>query len=129
MSGETRVFPLHQSLIVHVATTFTDAHRATIADLCKELTRRVQRTVTADYGQTECGQYHDAALCVESLPAGSWGHPGPLVSILAGPGIPEGFVVLAADGSPVVEGVALGHAVQAARFEAVRRYRGMAVPR
>jgi hypothetical protein len=106
-------------------TTITPAARALIADLCKELTRRVQRTVTVDYGQTECGQYHDAALCVESLPAGSWGHPGSLVSILARPEIPGGFAVLAADGSPVVEGVALGQAVQAARFEAVRRYREM----
>jgi hypothetical protein len=106
-------------------TPFTPAARVVIADLCKELTRRVQRTVTADYGQTECGRYHDAALCVESLPADSWGHPGPLASILAGPGIPAGFVVLGADGTPVVEGVALGYAVKAARRSAMRRYRGM----
>ena len=104
-------------------TPFAPAARAVIADLCKELTRRVQCTVTADYGQTECGQYHDAALCVESLPAGSWGHPGPLVSILAGPGVPGGFAVLAADGSPVVEGATLGRAVKAATTEAVRGYR------
>ena len=112
---------------MQLQSSFNDRQRADIESLRKELARRIQRTVTADYGQTECGLYHDAALCVESLPAGSWGHPGPLVSILAGPGVTGGFTVLAADGSPVVEGVALGHAVQAARFEAVRRYRGMAV--
>lgn len=105
--------------------TFTPAARVAIADLCKELTRRVQCAVTAEYGHTECGQFYDAALCVESLPAGSWGRPGPLVSILAGPGVRGGFAVLAADGSPVIEGVALEHAVQAARFEAVRSWAAM----
>lgn len=49
-----------------------------------------------------------------------------MVSILASKSVQGGFTVLAADGSPVVEGVALEQAVQAARFEAVRRYRGMA---
>ena len=81
--------------------------------------------MTADYGQTDCGLYHDAALCVESLPADAAGHTGPLVSILGGAGIPAGFVVLGADGAPVVEGVALGHALKAARLAAMRRYRGM----
>lgn len=113
---------------MQLQSTFTPAHRVAIDLLCKELTRRAQRTVTADYGQTECGRYHDAALCVESLPAGSWGHSGPLVSILAGPDVPGGFAVLTADGAPLAEGVTLEHAVQAARFEAVRRYRGMVVP-
>jgi hypothetical protein len=107
-------------------TTIAPDTRATIDALCKELTRRVRRTVTAEYGQTECAQYHDAALCVESLPEGSWGTPGPLVSILAGPGVPGGFAVLAADGSPVIEGVPLDQAVQAARLAGVREYRRIA---
>lgn len=47
-----------------------------------------------------------------------------MVSILAGMGVSGAFAVLAADGSPVIEGVALEHAVQAARFEAVRSWAG-----
>jgi hypothetical protein len=108
------------------SATFTPATRVVIDDLCKDLTRRIQRTVKADYGQTDCGRVHDAALCVESLPAGSWGHPGRLVSILAGPGVAGGFVVLGADGAPVAEGVGLGHAVTAARLSGVRSYRKIA---
>lgn len=108
-----------------IAAAFTPAVRAVIDDLCKELTRRTCRTVTADYGQTDCGLYQDAALCVEDLPADAEGHPGPLVSFLAGPGVPAGFVVLGADGAPVIEGAALGHALRVARLAAMRRYRGM----
>lgn len=107
------------------ATPFTPAARVVIDDLCKDLARRTQRIVTADYGQTDCGEFHDAALCIESLPADAEGHPGPLVSVLAGPSIPGGFVVLGADGAPVAEGVALGHAARAARLAAMRSYRRM----
>jgi hypothetical protein len=99
------------------------AARVVIDDLCKDLSRRIERTVRADYGMTDCGSYHDAALCVQSLPDASWGQPGPLVSIVAGPGSPGGFVVLAADGSPLAEGVDLGQAVRTARMAGVRRYR------
>ena len=108
---------------MQAATAFSPAVRAVLDNLCEDLSRRTRRTVTADYGQTECGQFHDAALCIESLPAGSWGQPGPLVSVLAGPGVPGGFVVLGADGIPKVEGVGLEVAVQAAKSEAVRAYR------
>jgi hypothetical protein len=106
---------------------FTTAHRAAIEALRCDLTRRVQRTVTAEYGETEDGTFHDVALCVESLPAGAWGEPGVLVSILTGAGIGgDGFVVLAAAGDPLADGVDLAHAVQSARFTAVRQYREMA---
>jgi hypothetical protein len=104
---------------------FTPAARVVIDDLCKDLTRRIQRTVKADYGQTDCGQVHDVALCVESLPEVAQRHPGPLVSILAGPGVAGDFVVLGADGAPVAEGIGLGHAVTAARLSGVRSYRKM----
>jgi hypothetical protein len=104
---------------MQAASAFSPAAQAFIADLCKDLTQRLKRPVSADYGQTECGEVHDVALCLESLPAGSWGHPGPLASILAGPGIPGGFVVLDAQGIPTVEGVPLEAAVQAAKSQAV----------
>lgn len=110
-----------------IAASFTPAVRVVIDDLCRELTRRTRRAVTADYGQTDCGQFHDAALCIEGLPTDAAGHPGPLVSFLAGPGVPAGFDILSADGAPVVEGVALGYALKAARLAAMRRYRGMVV--
>ena len=106
-------------------TTFSPVVRVVIDDLCKDLSRRTQRTVTADYGQTDCGQFHDAALCIQDLPADAEGHPGPLVSLLAGPGIPAGFVVLGADGASVAEGLGLGQAVRSAKLAAMRRYRGM----
>lgn len=51
--------------------------------------------------------------------------PGPLVSVLGGPGIPGGFVVMGADGAAVAEGLGLSLAVQAARKAAMQRYRRM----
>jgi acyl-coenzyme A synthetase/AMP-(fatty) acid ligase len=110
---------------MQATTAFSPAARAFIADLCNDLTKRLKCPVSADYGQTECGEVHDVALCVESLPAGSWGRPGPLASILTGPGIPGGFVVLDAQGVPTVDGVQLEAAVQAAKSQAVRCFQGL----
>lgn len=106
-------------------TTFTASHRAAIAALCCDLTRRLQHPVTVEYGATDDDRFHDAALCVEELPVGSWGSPGPLVSILAGPGIGAGLAVMAADGSSLADGVDLGHAVQAARAAALQQFRSV----
>jgi hypothetical protein len=111
---------------MQLQSAFT-AHRAAIEALRKELTRRVQRTVTIDYGATDDGREHDATFVVEELPEGALGRPGPLVSILTGPGIKgDGFVVMGSDGATLAEGVSLDRAVQSARFAAVREYRTQA---
>lgn len=104
-------------------TLFTDAQRSAIEALRMDLTRRTQRTVMTEYGSTDCGQ-HWAALTVDSLPAGAWGVPGPLVSLLVGTGI-SGAAAMAADGSPLADDVDFAEAVKAARFAGVREYRAM----
>lgn len=110
---------------MQATTAFSPAAQAFIADMCNDLTKHLKCPVSADYGLTECGEVHDVALCIESLPAGSWGRPGPLASILTGPGIPGGFVVLDARGVPTVDGVTLEVAVQAAKSGAVRGFRAL----
>lgn len=101
---------------------FTTDQQATIAKFAQELTRRTQRTVLAEYGETEDGAIHDAALCVQSLPVGCWGRPGPLVSILS---TGAGFVALDSEGIPVIERASLAEAVQHARFTAMRCWRDL----
>jgi hypothetical protein len=103
--------------------TFTPVQQAAIEALRRDLTQRTQRTVTAEYGSTDCGQ-HWAALCVDSLPEGSWGVPGPLVSVLVGTGI-SGAATMGADGSALADGVDFNEAVKTARLAGVREYRAM----
>ena len=69
--------------------------------------------MTADYGTDE-GQ-HWAALCVESLPLGSLGHPGPLVSILAGAGVAGNAAVMGADGAAIGTAGGFAEAIETAR--------------
>lgn len=108
-------------------TILTFTQQASLERLRKELTQRLQRTVVVEYGATEDGLFYDAAFSIECLPVGSLGSPGPLVSILAGPGIGgEGYAVLTADGSALADGVSFSDAERAARFEAVREYRRLA---
>jgi hypothetical protein len=112
---------------MQLQSAFTASHRDAIETLRKELARRVRRTVAIDYGATDDGREHDATFVVEELPEGALGRPGPLVSILTGPCIKgDGFVVMGADGATLAEGVSLNHAVQSARFAAVREYRKQA---
>ena len=103
-----------------IPAAFTSDTQATIAALCSDLTQRIKRKVTADYGATDCGRLHDVALSLadDSLPY-------PLASILAGPGIPDGFAVLGSFDDTAAEGMSLADAVNTARFEAVRNYRAM----
>ena len=81
-----------------LATAFTPFHRAAIDNLRKELIRRTHRSIVAEFGATEDGQFHDVAMCVEELPIGARGRPGPLVSILTGIG-GDGFAVMQHAGS------------------------------
>ncbi len=109
---------------MQLQTSFDDIQRASIETLRKDLTRRIQRTVTAEFGATDDGLVFDVALCVESLPFGSWGTPGPLVSFVKAQGR-EGLGLMAPDGSVLADGLCTIDAVKAARFAAVREYRAM----
>lgn len=94
----------------------------TIELLRRELSRRIQRNVIADFGQSDCGRFRDASLCVEELPAGSWGTPGVLVTILTDTATGE-FHTIDAEGVPIDERVTFDQAIKSARFAAVRAYR------
>jgi hypothetical protein len=109
------------------AADFTAEQRNHIEALRRDLMQRTQRTVTTEYGATECGQQW-AALCVETLPLGAPGTPGPLVSILVGPGVPQGAAVMGADGSAVEPSADFHEAIKAARFAGMRTWRAMTSP-
>ena len=104
-------------------TAFTDAQRASIEALRLTLSRRVSRAVTADYGADE-GQ-HWAALCVKSLPIGSFGRPGPLVSILRGANVRGGAAVMDSDGFALGDVVDFDEAIKTACFAGIRSYRAL----
>ena len=99
-------------------TIFTTAQQDGINALRLDLTRRVRRSVTAEYGSTDCGQQW-AALVVIDLPTKSFGRPGPLVSLLTGTGIGGEAAVMGADGGTVLSGVSFPEALQAARDSAL----------
>ena len=64
-----------------------------------------------------------AAFGVDSVPPGSTGRPGMLVSILTGAGISGEADVMGADFNPVAEGVSMLEAMKTAGFAAIREYR------
>ena len=101
-----------------LSTLFTTEQQTSIEALCLHLTRRVRHPVTAEYGSTECGQ-HWAALGVDELPMGSFGRPGPLVSILTGAGVDGVAAVMALDGSAVEGGSGFAEVLQAAQGAAM----------
>lgn len=101
---------------------FTPTQQSQIEALRAALARRIQRAVTLEYGDDEHGGLW-AALNVETLPQGSQGRPGVIVSILAGPGVTGEAAVMAADSSTVVNGVSMQEAMKAATFAGVREYR------
>lgn len=103
-----------------IPATFAQDTQATIAALCRDLTQRIQLKVTAEYGTTDCGQFHDVALLLED---GSL--PYPLATIIGSLGTPGGFVVLGGFDDVAAEGLPLTDAVNTARLEAVRNYRAM----
>jgi hypothetical protein len=105
-------------------TAFTNAQQTQIEALRADLTRRIQRTVTVEYGEDDHGGLW-AALNVETLPSGTWGRPGTLVSILAGAGVNGEATVVAADFSTVTSGVSMLEATKAATFAGVRAYRAL----
>ena len=86
--------------------TFTTIQRAGIEALRGDLAQRIDRAVIVEYGSTDYGQ-HWAALSVATLDAGSFGQPGPLVTILVGTGIRGEAEAMAPDGS-AVPGVPVG---------------------
>ena len=107
------------------AATFTTTQRAGIEALCRDLSQHTQQEVTPEYGTDE-GQ-HWAALGVASLPLGSFGHPGPLVSILAGAGVAGDAAVMGSDGSAVGTAGDFADAIETARDARILAYGAMAV--
>ena len=101
---------------------FTPDQQSQIEALRATIARRIQRTVTLDFGEDDHGGLW-AALGVETLPYGSWGQPGMLVSILAGAGVDGEAAVVAADFSTIANGVSMQEAAKAATFAGVRAYR------
>lgn len=111
-----------QASPVNDAATFTTIQREGIEALRLDLGQRINHEVTTAYGTDE-GQ-HWAALCVESLPLGAFGRPGPLVTLRAGAdGDAE---VMGADGAAIDTVGGFAEAVQAARFVGMRTFRAMA---
>ena len=108
---------------MHPSTAFTQTTQATIATLCQQLTQATGQSVTADYGSTDCGLFEDVLLSLDCHP--DTGHPVPLATIIGGTGAGVGYVVLGGTGDPVLSGVSLVHAAQAARFTAMRSYGSM----
>ena len=107
------------------AATFTTTQRAGIEALCRDLSQHTQQEVTPEYGTDE-GQ-HWAALGVASLPLGSFGHPGPLVSILACAGVVGDAAVMGSDGSAVGTAGDFADAIETARDAGMLAYGAMAV--
>ena len=109
---------------MHPQTTFSNTQRAAFEALRDRLTRRVQRSITVEYGADD----HEglwAAFGVDSLPPGSIGRPGMLASILTGSGISGEADVMGADFNPLAEGVSMLEAMKTAGFAAIREYRRM----
>lgn len=104
---------------------FSESQQAAIAQLCEELTQLLQCTVQAEYGQTDCGQLHDVALCVQSVPAGSWGTPGLLGTLVTSLNSQGTFAALDAQGAAITEGAPFTEAIQAIRLEASHEYKSM----
>lgn len=107
-----------------MTTAFTPAQQNQIESLRAALTRRIQRAVTLEYGEDDHGGLW-AALNVETLPQGSFGRPGALVSILAGAGVHGEAAVMAADSSTITNGVSMQEATKAATLAGVREYRAL----
>ena len=92
---------------------FTALQRSDIETLRRDLTQRIQRKVSADFGTTDEGQ-NWALLSVEDEP---------LVSVVSGAGVPGPAGVMAADGSAVDEAMEFPVALKVARFIGVRQWR------
>ena len=79
----------------------TTAFSATLRDSLESLRISVEAAtrcpIELHYGVTDDGSEHWAALTVEELPLGSFGRPGPLMSMLIGASVPGFAVVMAGD--------------------------------
>lgn len=92
--------------------SFSATQQAAIEALRATMSTRINADVVTDYGMTDEGQAW-AALGVDSLPLGSFGKPGTLVSVLVGHGVPGVAVIMGADGSTLVEVKTHGAALMA----------------
>lgn len=97
---------------------FTYTHRIVIERMRKALGRQLCRPVTVEYGRPAEGLVFDASFRIEDARGRA---RKPLASILTGPGIGgDGYSVLAADGTPLANGIRFHVAAQMAGFAASR---------
>ena len=112
---------------MNYALNFTDSQADQIEALRERLANRIGRPVFLEQDSTDCGQ-HWAALCVESLPSGSWGQPGPLVTFVTGTGIATGLAILDFNGTAMDGQVDAPKLMEAARSIALRAWRHITSP-
>lgn len=108
------------------AHLFTVDMRDAIEDLRAQLAQEIRWSAETTYGATEDGAHHWAVLGTDVLPQGSTGHPGALVTIAVGPGIPGFSVVISADGRSVLHeadtAAGFSEALKVANTAAVREF-------
>lgn len=109
------------------AINFTDDQANLIEALRQRLANRIGRPVILEQDSTDCGQ-HWAALCVQSLPSGSWGQPGPLVTFITGSGVTGDPEVIDSTGAPLDTQDGFAATVEVARVAALKAWRGMTSP-
>lgn len=113
-----------QATVQEALASGTATQQAAIEVLRLDLVKRTHTAVSTEYGQTDCGQSW-AALCVDRLPEGFQGTPGALVFILVGAGVSGPAAVMAADGSPLADGIEFSQAVKATRSAGAREFRAL----
>lgn len=112
------------------ADLFTQPTRDVLQSVCDRVARLLDWPVSLDFGATDDGAEHWAALSVDSLPPGAFGRPGLLVSVLVSHGPPGTAVVLAADGRTTLCTVPLADHMadwtRIAEAEAVQQFTALA---
>lgn len=106
-----------------MTAVFALTHRSQISVLCSALTAQLSRSVSAQYGETECGQ-HWAALCIDAAPANNWKESEPLVTIVVGTSIEGPAAVQGRDGSQLADGIEFSEAIKVARRAALQTVLG-----
>jgi hypothetical protein len=88
------------------APAFTTPMRDALEAVRLRVAVAIDWPIHLEFGTTEDGGEHWAALTVEELPPGALGRPGLLVSVLVGPAIPGCAVILSADGRNALGNIA-----------------------
>jgi len=106
------------------AATFTADQIDHIEALRQDLQARLRWPVETEVGATDCGSEQWAALVVTKVPKGSYGLPGPLVSIVTTGDVSGAVGVMEADGR-VVDWAEIPEAVETAEVTGVLAWNAM----